>query len=65
MPSYLILEIYLLLLFGDDEREVWNHFLQGGSVKDDGDNYGISILTMIWRLLFPDGDIKAEMESPP
>ena len=68
MPSFLVLGIYLLLLSGDDERAGagWNHFLHDGSVEDEGDNYSVSILTsMIWRLLFPDGDIKAEMVSPP
>jgi hypothetical protein len=42
-------------------------FLYGGSIEDTGNNYGINILTGLtaWRLLFPDGDIKAEMVSPP
>ena len=59
--------IHLLLhLSGDGERAGWNRFLRGGSVEDEGDNYGISILTnMTWRLLFSDSDIKAEMVSPP
>jgi hypothetical protein len=66
MSSFLVLEIYLLLLSGDDERAGWNRFLHGGSVEDEGDNYGVSILTsMTWRLLFPDGDIKVEVVSPP
>nr|AWA45070.1 hypothetical protein SO33D14_000009 [Saccharum officinarum] len=61
MLSLLVLGIYLLLS-GDGERAEWNHFLHGGSVKDEGDNYGVSILTSItWRLLFPNGDIKGEM----
>jgi len=62
----LVLGIYLLLLSGNGERAEWNRFLHGVSVED-GDNYDVSILTgmMIWRLLFPDGDIKAEMVSPP
>ena len=66
MPRFLVLGIYLLLLlFGDNEGEGWNHFLYGGSVEDEGDNYGVSILTgMTLRLLFPDDDIKAEMVLP-
>ena len=57
--------IHLLLhLSGDGERAGWNRFLRGGSVEDEGDNYDVSILTsMTWRLLFSDGDIKAEMVS--
>ena len=35
------------------------------SVEDEGDNYGVGILTgMTWRLLFPNGNIKADMVSP-
>ena len=67
MSSFLVLGIYLLLS-GDGEWAGWNQFLHVGSVEDGGDNYGINILTggmTIWRLLFPDGDIKAEMVSPP
>jgi len=65
MPSFLVLGIYLLLS-DDGERAGWNRFLYGVSVKDEGGNYGVSILTnMTWRLLFPNGDIKAEMVSPP
>jgi hypothetical protein len=49
------LGIYLLLLL-----------YAGSSIKDEVDNYGVNILTsMIWRLLFPNGDIKAEMVPPP
>jgi len=66
MPSFLVLGIYLLLLSDDDERARWNHFLHGGSVEDECDNYGINILTSVtWRLLFSDDDIKTEMVSPP
>ena len=66
MPSFLVLGIYLLLLSDDDERARWNHFLHGGSVEDEGYNYDVSILTgMTCRFLFSDGDIKAEMVSPP
>jgi hypothetical protein len=45
----------------------WNHFLHGGSTEDEGNNYGVSNFTdmTIWRLFFPEGDIKAEMMSPP
>ena len=67
MPSFLVLGIYLLLLLsGDGERAGWNRFLHGGSVEDGGDNYGVSILTGMttWRLLFPNGGIKAEMVLP-
>jgi hypothetical protein len=62
---FLVLGIYLLL-FGDGERARWNRFLHGDSVEDEGDNYGVSILTRMttWSLLFLDGDIKAEMVSP-
>ena len=63
--KFLGFRIYLLLS-DDSERAGWNCFLHGGSVKDEGDNYGVSILTsMTWRLLFLDGDIKMEMVSPP
>jgi hypothetical protein len=66
MSSFLVLEICLLLLSSDDERAGWNHFLHSDSVEDEGDNYDVSILTSItWRFLFPDGDIKMEMVSPP
>ena len=65
MPRFLVLGIYLLLS-GDGERAGWNRFLHGDSVEDEGDNYDVSILTgMTWRLLFLDGDIEAEMVSPP
>ena len=58
--------IYLLLLTSGDESAGWNHFLYDGFVEDESDNYDIIILTgMILRLLFPDGDIKAEMVSSP
>jgi hypothetical protein len=66
MSSFLVLEICLLLLSSDGERAGWNHFLHSDSVEDEGDNYDVSILTSItWRFLFPDGDIKMEMVSPP
>jgi hypothetical protein len=65
MPSFLILGIYLLLS-GHGERVGWNRFLYDGSVEDEGDNYGVSILTSrTWKLLFSDDDIKTEMVSPP
>ena len=68
MSSSLVLGIHLLLLLllsGDGERAGWNHFLHGGSIENEGDNYGVSVLTsMTWRLLFPDDDIKAKMVSP-
>jgi hypothetical protein len=66
MPSFLVLGIYLLLS-ADAEGEGWDHFLHGGSVKDEGDNYGVSNFTgtMTWRPFFPNGDIKAEMMLPP
>jgi hypothetical protein len=63
------LEFYLLLplLSGDGEGEWWNCLLHGGSVEDEGDIVGISVLidVMTWRLLFLDRGIKAEMMSPP
>ena len=71
MLSFLVLEIYflllLLLLSGDGERVGWNHFLHSGFDEDEVNNYGISILTGLttWGLLFSDGDIKVEMMSPP
>jgi hypothetical protein len=66
MPSFFLGIYLLLLLFGDGERVGWNSFLHGGSVEDENDNYGVSILTsMTWRLLFLDDDIKTEMVSPP
>jgi hypothetical protein len=65
----LVLEFYLLflLLSGDGEGEGWNRFLHGFSIEDEGDNVSVSIFIDMttWRLLFPDGDIKAEMMSPP
>ena len=66
MLSFFVLGIYFLLS-GDGERAGWNRFLHGGSVEDDGDNYDVNILIGLttWRLLFSDGDIKAEMVSPP
>jgi hypothetical protein len=66
MASFMILGIYFFLS-NDGERAKWNRFLYAGSVEDKGDNYGISILTGMttWRLLFPGGDIKAKMVSPP
>jgi hypothetical protein len=43
-----------------------NRFLHGGSIEDEDGNCDVSILTnMTWRHLFPDGDIKTEMVSPP
>jgi len=67
MPSFLVLRFYLLLLPDDDEGAGWIRFLHGGSVEDEGDNYDVSIFIGMatWRLLFPDGDIKAEMVSLP
>ena len=68
MPNFLVLEFYLLLLLsGDGEGEWWNRLLHGDSVEDVDDNFGISIFIDMttWRLLFPDGGIKAEMMSPP
>jgi hypothetical protein len=68
MPNFLVLEFYLLLLLSNDgEGEWWNYLLHGGSVEDEGDNFGVGIFIDIttWRLLFSDGGIKAEMMSPP
>jgi hypothetical protein len=64
MSSFFGLGIYLLLS-DDVERTGWNRFLHDSFIEEEGDNYGVSILTSItWRLLFPDGDIKTEMVSP-
>jgi hypothetical protein len=59
------LGIYLFLLSGDGEGEGWIRFLHGGSIKDEGDNYGVNnfLGMMTLRLFFPNGDIKAEMIS--
>jgi hypothetical protein len=46
MPSFSVLGI-CLLLSGDGERVVWNRFLHGDFVQDEGDNYDVSILTGI------------------
>jgi hypothetical protein len=66
MPNFLILGIYLLLS-GDGKGAGWNCFLRGAFVEDKADNYGVSNFTgmTIWRLFFPDGDIKTEMMSSP
>jgi hypothetical protein len=66
MLNFLILEFYLLLS-SDCEGEGWNRLLYGGSIEDEGDNIGVSIFINMttWRLLFLDGNIKAEMMSPP
>jgi hypothetical protein len=67
MSNFLVLEFYLLLLLsGDGEGERWNRFLYSGSVEDKDDNFGVSIFIdmTIWRLLFPDSNIKVEMMSP-
>ena len=66
MPRFLVLGIYLLLLLsGDGELVGWNRFLHGDSVEDESDSYVVSILTGMttWRLIFPDGNIKAETVS--
>ena len=66
MPNFLVLGIYLLLS-GGDEGEGWNRFLHDGYVEDEDDNYGVSnfIGVVTCGPFFPDGDIKAEMMSPP
>jgi hypothetical protein len=66
MPNFLVLKFYLLLLSGDGEGEEWNHLLHDGSVEDEDDNFDVNIFINIttWRLLFPDGGIKAEMMLP-
>jgi hypothetical protein len=44
MPNFfLVLEFYLFLLSGDGEGEGWNRLLRDGSVKYEGDNFGVSI----------------------
>jgi hypothetical protein len=69
MLNYWVLEFYLFLLLisVDGEREGWNCFLHGSSVEDEDDNVGVSIFIDMttWRLLLPDGGIKAKMMSPP
>jgi hypothetical protein len=46
MPNFLALRIYpLLLLSGGGEIVGWNRFLHDGSVENEDDNYGFSILT--------------------
>ena len=67
MPNFLVFLVYLLILSGDGEGDGWNRLLHDGSAEDEGDNFGVSIFIDMttWRLLFPDGDIKAEMMSPP
>jgi hypothetical protein len=49
MPSFLVLEIYLLLLFflllpsnGVEVR--WNRFLNGGANEDETDNFSVKQL---------------------
>ena len=66
MLTFFVLMIYLLLLSGDSEGAEWNRFLHDGFIEDEGDNYTVSNFTgmTIWRLLFPDVDIEAEMVSP-
>jgi hypothetical protein len=61
MLIFLVLEFYLLLLSGDGEGERWNRLLHGVSVEDKDNNFDVSIFIDMttWRLLFPDGDIKA------
>jgi hypothetical protein len=63
MPSILVLGIYFFLT-GDGERIGWNRFLYGGSIEDEGNNYGISILTglIIFRWRHQGGDGVAAME---
>jgi len=68
MPNFLVLEFYLLLLLsGKSEGERWNRLFHSGFVEDKDDNFSIDIFIDIttWRLLFPDGGIKAEMMSLP
>ena len=62
MPSFLVLEIYLLLS-GDSEGVGWIRFLHGNSVEVEGDNYGVNnfLVMTTWILFFSNGDIKAVM----
>ena len=66
MLSFFVLVIYLLLLFSDGEEIGWIRFLYGGSVEDEGDNYGVNnflgMTTCIF--FFPNDDIKEVMMSP-
>jgi hypothetical protein len=63
---YIVFYLFFLFLSSDGEGERWNRLLHGGSVEDEGDNFSVSIFINMttWRLLFSDGDIKAEMMSP-
>jgi hypothetical protein len=65
--KFLGIGVYLLLLLSGDGEGGWNRLLHGGSVENDGDNFGVSIFIDMttWRLLFPDSGIKVEMMSPP
>jgi hypothetical protein len=66
MPNFLVLEFYFLLS-SDGEGKRWNRLLYDGPVEDKDDNFGVSIFIdmTVWRLLFLDGGIKAEMMPPP
>jgi hypothetical protein len=69
MPNFLVLEIYLLLLFGNGEGVGGIVFSMTALLKIRvRDNYGISNFTGMttWRLFFSDSDTaKAEMMSLP
>ena len=66
--NFLVLGIYLLILLsGDSEGAGWIRFFHGGSVENEGDNYGVNnfLVMTTWRLFFSNGDIKVEIMSPP
>jgi hypothetical protein len=69
MANFLVLEIYLLLLFGDGEGVGGIFFSMAALLKIRvRDNYDVSNFTGMttWRLFFPDSDTaKAEMMSLP
>ena len=68
MSTFLVLGIYLLILLsGDSEGAGWIRFFHGGSVENEGDNYGVNnfLGMMTWKLFFLNGDIEEEMMSPP
>jgi hypothetical protein len=61
----LVLRIYLLS--SDGEGVGWIRFLHDDSVEDEANNYGVNnfLDITIWRVIFPNYDIKVEMMSPP
>jgi hypothetical protein len=58
-------KLLLVVLVQQIDPQTYKQY-EGSSIEDKGDNHGVSISTSMttWRLLFLDGDIKAEMVSP-